>query len=570
MQAATWINTAGSSQNWDTSGNWSGGVPNSIGAVAEFKSPGAWPLFLTVERTGAITLGTLNVEFGTNSNLAIRTSNTTDFTFQRSSGSATLTTTQVGDKSLTVSGRNIVLNSNLTVTNASFVRLTAFNTTGGGEIKGSGTILKQGAGSLDLNVTSAANWTGDLDLQGGPVSISSLATGPVSGSVFYHNTNGAELAGNWGTKQISLINSGSETYKLNGTYNGSITGTNLEESIEIKGATLGGNNSTLSFLGASQRVLVNAGQSLNITSANALGANNSLPVRLGQNASLFVGTFSALTTLTVGGLIEVSGLGATIDTAAVANTQNTLAGNIVLNHDAQSSPVVATIKNSGGSTSTLEITGQILDAGAGGDVRFQGNVTLTGDNTYTGNTEVTSGRLLAENLSGSATGTGAVTVKSNATLGGNGQISGDVTIQSSGNLKPGASAGTLTLNHDLTVQDFGKVTFELGGMGLGDYDRIVGMNNLLMSGTIELTLINSFDPQNGDIFDLMDWNGIADFSGFNESTELILPTPPNGKSWDTSSLESTGTVSVVPEPGSLALLGLGSLLFLRRRRVTQA
>ncbi len=113
--AATWKNTAGGSQNWDTAGNWSGGVPNGVNAVAELKSPGAWPVTLDISRSGAITLGTLNVDLGSNSPLHISISTTTDFTFQQSSGSATLTTQQSLPRSLILTGRHIVLSSNLTI-----------------------------------------------------------------------------------------------------------------------------------------------------------------------------------------------------------------------------------------------------------------------------------------------------------------------------------------------------------------------------------------------------------------------------------------------------------------------
>ena len=76
--------------------------------------------------------------------------------------------------------------------------------------------------------------------------------------------------------------------------------------------------------------------------------------------------------------------------------------------------------------------------------------TLTGASTYTGGTTVSNGTLLVSNTTGSGTGSGNVTVKPGATLGGTGTISGNVTFES------GAKAlfttngiifnGTLTLN----------------------------------------------------------------------------------------------------------------------------
>ena len=84
-----------------------------------------------------------------------------------------------------------------------------------------------------------------------------------------------------------------------------------------------------------------------------------------------------------------------------------------------------------------------------------GTVILSAANEYAGGTEVLGGTLLANNTSGSATGTGTVTVQSGARLGGTGTITGNVTINTGGGLAftlstlPGAHdkldlGGTLT------------------------------------------------------------------------------------------------------------------------------
>ena len=54
---------------------------------------------------------------------------------------------------------------------------------------------------------------------------------------------------------------------------------------------------------------------------------------------------------------------------------------------------------------------------------------------------VTAGRLLANNISGSATGTGAVTVSNGAILGGTGTITGPVTVNSTSSLLGGGRSG---------------------------------------------------------------------------------------------------------------------------------
>ena len=58
-------------------------------------------------------------------------------------------------------------------------------------------------------------------------------------------------------------------------------------------------------------------------------------------------------------------------------------------------------------------------------------------NTYSGGTNILGGMLAVDTVSGSGTGTGNVSVASNATLAGSGAISGVVTVNVGGTLSPG-------------------------------------------------------------------------------------------------------------------------------------
>ena len=99
-----------------------------------------------------------------------------------------------------------------------------------------------------------------------------------------------------------------------------------------------------------------------------------------------------------------------------------------------------------------------INRGNGGSLTKvgRGQLSLTNANTYTGGTTIRAGRLLVKNITGSATGTGAVRVNA-GTLGGTGKINGAVTVgtgtSSGAILSPGNSAtkpGTLTVNNTLT------------------------------------------------------------------------------------------------------------------------
>ncbi|MEC9373234.1 MAG: hypothetical protein VYC34_05290, partial [Planctomycetota bacterium] len=148
---------------------------------------------------------------------------------------------------------------------------------------------------------------------------------------------------------------------------------------------------------------------------------------------------------------------------------------------------------------TSEITGP-----AGLDIGFNiwtGAVALEAANTYAGPTRVRAGTLIAANTTGSATGTGAVTVESGATLAGDGVIAGAVTVNAGATLSPGESAGVLTIG-GLALNPAASVRIELGGLAPGESDRITitGPSNVALDGDLTLEFLPGYTPTNGDEF----------------------------------------------------------------------
>ena len=108
------------------------------------------------------------------------------------------------------------------------------------------------------------------------------------------------------------------------------------------------------------------------------------------------------------------------------------------------------IKLGAGSTFIVEgetrLSGVLEEDQPGNGFVKQGNGTLllAGANTISGGVAIEEGRLLVSNLTGSATGSGPVSIGSRAILGGNGTIAGPVLLAGGATLAPGASPGRLT------------------------------------------------------------------------------------------------------------------------------
>ncbi|MEM0897220.1 MAG: autotransporter-associated beta strand repeat-containing protein [Verrucomicrobiota bacterium] len=134
-------------------------------------------------------------------------------------------------------------------------------------------------------------------------------------------------------------------------------------------------------------------------------------------------------------------------------------------------------------TGVSEIDGVIQDNAASDafvdetvsvEVDTSGTWQLDGANTYTGPTTVTAGTLL---VNGSIAASSDVTVNG-GTLGGTGTISGTVFAGAAGNVAPGTSPGTLTIDGDFDATALasgsGQLEFEL--------DALAGTNDLISVG----------------------------------------------------------------------------------------
>lgn len=143
---------------------------------------------------------------------------------------------------------------------------------------------------------------------------------------------------------------------------------------------------------------------------------------------------------------------------------------------------------------------------------------------------------------GSGTGSGAVEVLADATLGGAGTIAGLVTIQADATLSPGASISRLTVSSNLTLATDSSTFIELN-KSLGTNDSVVCAGTVSFDGSLVVTNLGGtlspgdsfpvfiFASRSGNFFDIlgspgpqMEWSFDPD-SGVLSVVGTVLPPP---------------------------------------------
>ncbi len=537
------------------------------------------------------------------------------------------------------------VNASLVPATYSVINTNGFNATLSGSVTGAaGGLAKLGAGSLAL--TNASNTLGSLLVAGGNVTqstgttltTSELAVGTGAGNTGSYTMTGGSLILPAGTPP-PLVGGSASSLRV-GDFGGTGTFTQSGGSVSVDGSFNIGNqggNGTYAISGGSL-TLNNGLSSIGRTTSSVAGASTGLlqisaaaTVNISGTSTLIIGDRDASGPQGVGTITQTGGTLAVGPSAGLylagygtGNTYNLNGGTLEIGGNSLQGNYGAggtyafnlgggTIKVVGSdlitavsanlmasTTSTINTNG--LNASLSGSLSGSGSLVKTGTGTLvftaastnSGGTSVSEGTVLANNSSGSALGTGPVTVDTGATLGGNGKVdlSGSNSIFINGALVVGKSGDTAAAQLTLsTVTGSGSTVLGntsmvfmdiMGGAGHGssidpshaDQLRLFGDLTINPGATLVLGNPNGISSSSwayGDTFQVFSWSGGGTVSGTFTSLDFSALNIPTSLRLDYSELNTTGYISLVPEPSRALLLMFGGIgLMARRRRTLEA
>ena len=402
-----------------------------------------------------------------------------------------------------------------------------------GSFEGQGDLIIGGEGTMTVNNADFFKFDGDLRLEGGTVKlatkeISDMGIGSASRLVMaggtFTNVGKNEAAV---TFSFPIVAEAGTTSTLNfDRWNNnkcSVSGTGtLQWGVCYLREYIEGNWDNFT------------GQ-LIVTSTGNYGSNRQFAIRNGvgiKNATIYLKSGTAIngakneSTYYLGGLsgdagsylagfnVKAKGSGTWI--VGGANTNETFRGVIDNNDQAGSHPGTTSIQKQG-----------------------TGEWRLTGNNVYAGTTIVAGGKLI---VNGTHSGTGAVTVRTGATLAGTGSLAAATTINTGAFLQAG---DTLVNERGLTFNS----TLKLNGTAtlIVPADRTKS-NTITLKGTTTIattaTLQLNFDesPYDKTEYKIFNLNGGTITGTF---AKILPETPGEGQTWDTTELYTNGVLKVV-------------------------
>lgn len=270
-------------------------------------------------------------------------------------------------------------------------------------------------------------------------------------------------------------------------------------------------------------------------------------------------------------IIEVSG-----DDSNIALTQDVVIGGFNLLIDADFSDPDNSILTFEGTTAEVVVDDN-------GTFQTDRNIRVS-TNDGLSNTDGSDGLNLSEGYGVLTVASGGTVIANQLTIEKNGQLNGDGgtivadVVLDGGTIAPGMSPGILNIDGDLEVLD-GLFEIEIAGTGAGMFDQLNITGDLIasMGFNIEISFLDSFIPQEGDIFNFL--NIAGDSSIFDTPSLINFSVNGGGLFGNNAALDFAGgnlslvtdtSVAPVPLPAGFPMLvaGLVGLGWIGKRRKT--
>lgn len=142
-------------------------------------------------------------------------------------------------------------------------------------------------------------------------------------------------------------------------------------------------------------------------------------------------------------------------------------------------------------------------------------------------------------------------------------------------ISPGNSTNILPINGAVTLDSDDAIAIELGGTTQGSpfsgYDHLSVSGALNITGsTLTLSLINGFTPSQLNVFTIITATSIVGQFGNTPGNKITVDTYTFDVNYSSNQITLSNAISSVPEPSTLALLGLGAIgLSIKSRRRRQ-
>ncbi|PTY00303.1 hypothetical protein DB345_01810 [Spartobacteria bacterium LR76] len=546
------------------------------------------------------------------------------------STSSTISTDTATFGSVITAARAVTLDTNRNIFGINFSGNSFAYTLSGGNLllTAGGIIQTSGAGTAHTDsVTSAIALQGDATFTAGSTTAARLLSigGSVTSSATSGTTtltlNGANTGANTitgvisnggGTNKVALAKSGTGLWTLAGanTYSG---GTSISAgTIQFSNNNSFGTGSVTSNGGTirasagvttTNNLVVNAATTLDVSGGNwnlngnisgsgniTRGTSATLTLYLGGDNSGYTGTFT--TQANGNSIVRFNSASAgsanaswvfnntTVNRNTASFSTGTISFGSMTGNGVVSGDIAGTKTISAGALGLADTFSGVIQNGVNSSVIAftkvgSGTMTLSGTNTYTGATTVTAGTLL---VNGSLASGSAVSV-TGGTLGGAGNgtttgvIGGATALSAGAKLSPGTvagSAGTLTFSNGLDLSassnNTGAYLFNLDTVGSSDKITITSLTaNALNVGILDGA---DFTFTKGGGF------GEGTYTLFNASSAIAgsigtATVDLGGGYVGTLSIDNVNNdvlLTVVPEPSTYMLMGLGLTLLLWRKR----